>query len=68
MYALTEPSTDVRTQLETDGYALLRGALDPGEVADLRLAVDDVWRRQRDEAPRRGTAPAGPAGGPRQRR
>jgi len=56
VYALTEPSTDARTQLETDGYTLLRGALPPEEVADLRMAVDDVWRRHRDEAPRRGVA------------
>ena len=46
MYALTEPTIDARTQLETDGYTLLRGALPPEEVADLRMAVDDVWRRQ----------------------
>ena len=57
MYALTEPSTDARTQLETDGYTLLRGALAPEDVADIRMAVDDVWRRHRDEAPQRGAAP-----------
>ena len=57
MYALTEPSTDVVTHLETEGYVLLRNVLPPEAVADFSLAVDDVWRRHRDTAPRRGVTP-----------
>ena len=57
MHALTEPSIDAVMQLETDGYALLRGVLPPEEVADLRLTVDEVWRRHRDAPPRRGGEP-----------
>ena len=57
MHTLTEPSIDAVMQLETDGYALLRGVLPPEEVADLRLTVDEVWGRHRDTPPRRGGEP-----------
>jgi ectoine hydroxylase-related dioxygenase (phytanoyl-CoA dioxygenase family) len=31
--------------LDRDGYTLVRGALSPDEIGELRAAFDDVWKR-----------------------
>lgn len=57
MRALTRTTTDTRDQLEAHGYAHIRAALPPKQVADLTNAIDAVWDRHRPEPPCRGAAP-----------
>ena len=50
MYALTEPSIDAVTQLDDDGYALLRGALAPRRSPTSAWPSTTCGRRHRDDA------------------